>query len=436
MRAARCTAKMIMLAIFLLGLWPEPLRAQRTIPNMAILLYQRMIQRNPFDGRAYYRLGDAYIQKARENGDVKYFILAEQALRKSLDIAPRFSEASRHLAYVLYSRHAFEDAAAQASKTIDLNPADSHAYGILGDAYLEVGKYREAEEAYHKMVQIQGNLYSYSRRSGMKSIQGDVAGAVEDLQHAAREGQANGRPAESIAWVQWQLGNERFAQGKIKDAEGHYQEALKTYPNYYRAFAGLGRVRAAQKRYRKAIDLYKKAMSIIPLPEYVAALGNIYKRIGENEEAKRQYELVEYIGYLSAVNKVLYNRELAYFYADHDMKLNEALELARKELEVRKDIYAYDLLAWALYKNGRSQEALAAMKEALRLGTKDAKLFFHAGMIHYRLGHAKEAKKFLRLAVATNRYFHIFNADVADEALKELEGRSVPVAVARKGDAQ
>ena len=64
MRAPQYIGMMIMAAIFLLGLWPEPILAQPTAPDRTILLYQRMIQRNPFDARAYYRLGDAYIQKA------------------------------------------------------------------------------------------------------------------------------------------------------------------------------------------------------------------------------------------------------------------------------------------------------------------------------------------------------------------------------------
>ena len=97
--------------------------------------------------------------------------------------------------------------------------------------------------------------------------------------------------------------------------------------------------------------------------------------MGKSAEARKQYELVEYIGKLSALNKALYNRELAYFYADHDIKPKEGLELAQRELDYRRDIYAYDVMAWNLYKNGKAEEAGEAINNALRLGTKDAKLF-------------------------------------------------------------
>ncbi len=182
-------------------------------------------------------------------------------------------------------------------------------------------------------------------------------------------------------------------------------------------------MQAAQQHYQEAIDLYKQALAIVPMPDYAAALGDVYTQLGQPEEARKQYALVEYIGYLNTLNKVLYNRELAAFYADHNMKLPVALDLAHKELEVRQDIYAYDLLAWTLYKNGQPQEALAAITEALKLGTQDARLFFHAGMIYHDLGDAAKAKTSLQRALVTNPYFHVFHADLAKRTLEGLGER-------------
>jgi tetratricopeptide (TPR) repeat protein len=391
--------------------------------DQTIAFYQRALQRNSLDVRTYCGLGDAYSRKARESGDVTYFHLAEQALRKALQLRPQYSEALRHLAFVLYARHDFAGAAQEATKAIELDPTDGHAYGVLGDAHLEVGQYGQAQEALQRMLDLQRDLYAYSRLSGLKSLRGDTAGAIEDLKQAIELGQLEGRPQEHIAWAQWQLGNEYFALGNLREAEGQYRAALATYPDYYRALAGLAQVQVAQQHYQEAIDLYQQALAIVPMPDYAAALGDVYTQLGQPEEARKQYALVEYIGYLNTLNKVLYNRELAVFYADHNTKLAEALELAKKELEVRQDIYAYDLLAWILYKNGQPQEALAAITKALKLGTQDAKLFFHAGMIYHELGDIAKAKLSLQRALATNPYFHIVHADVAKRILEGLGER-------------
>ena len=102
------------------------------------------------------------------------------------------------------------------------------------------------------------------------------------------------------------------------------------------------------------------------------------------------------------------------------MKLNESLELARKELEVRQDIYSWDVLAWSLYKNGKFQEAADAISHALSQGTRDAQLFFHAGMIYERVGDSAKARGYLQQALATNAHFSILYSEKAVETLARL----------------
>ena len=398
-----------------------PVAAQGASTDHAILMNQRQLQRSPENAAAYLRLGDAYIQKARQTGDMSYCRLAEQALQRSLELAPQNAGAARHLAYVFSSRHEFREAATQAETAIGLDPSDSHAYGVLGDALLELGKYDEASRAFRQMMRLDESLYSLARLSGLNALQGDPESAIVTLRRAIAAGQATREPPESLAWAQWQLGAEHFSVGHLQDAEAQYVEALKTYPKYYRALAGLAQVRVAQQRYEEAVALYRQALGIVPLPEYAAGLGDLHTKLGQTSEAKKQYALVEYIGRLNIVNRVMYNRELATFYADHELKLDEAVDLARAELEIRQDIYGYDILAWALFRAGKPAEALALMSQALRLGTKDAKLFFHAGMIHRALGQRDSAREFLRRALSTNPHFHLLHAAVAERALKEIE---------------
>ena len=137
----------------------------------------------------------------------------------------------------------------------------------------------------------------------------------------------------------------------------------------------MGRVRAALGDTGAAVELFEKVVRILPDPAFVAILGDLYLVAGRREDAENQYSLVEKIGHLSTLSGQLYNRQLALYYADHDLKPDEAYQDAAKEYEIRRDIYGADAVAWTALKAGKIAEAQAASHEALKLGTKDAKLF-------------------------------------------------------------
>ncbi len=385
--------------------------------------YLARIELDPDSYSNYTKLGEAYVQKARETGDTAYYDKAEQALKKALELYPDSYATIVFLGQVSSSKHDFQGALGYAEKAVKLKPEDSYAYGILGDAYIELGEYDEAERTYEKMLSLSPDFYSYSRLSYIKELRGDTERAVQAMQEAIDYGAKQRLPEENMAWAHYILGEMYFNQGELEKAEEHYRKSLDTYENYYYALAGLGKVKAGQKRYEEAIELYNKAIAITPLPIFISSLGEIYEKTGNMKEAKKQYDLVEYIGLLSEVNEVIYNRELALFYADRDVKLDRAFDLASRELKAKKDIYSYDTLAWVYYKRNQLEEALDASQRSLSLGTRDAKLYFHAGMIHYKLGNIDKARAHLKEALLINPYFHVLYSDVAANTLKELENK-------------
>lgn len=408
-------------------------RAGTAATDQLLQFYQQRVARDPDDFSTYNRLGQVYLQKARETGEPSYYDLAEKALRKSLELVsrqPAAVTAMTYLAAVLFAKHQFQAALHAARQALLLDPNDLLPYAVVGDAYIELGEYERAAQAYERLRRQPDSFSAASRLAYVRFLHGDPHEALRLAGKATELAVAASAPAENVAWTQTEQGQLRFHVGDLPGAETAYQQALKTYPGYHRALAGLAQVRAARRRYAEAIVLYRQASAAIPLPDYVAALGDVYAKVGSAEESKKQYDLVEYIAFVNTLNRTLYNRELALFYADHERKLPEALELARRELEVRKDLYTYDVLAWALYKNGQPQEALSAMRRALSLGTQDARLFFHAGMIYHRLGQPQEAERYLRRALAVNPAFHIFHAEVAGRTLEALAAAPGP-AVAR-----
>ncbi len=399
---------------------PEP--ANRPNADTAIAFWQGRVAQNPNSFLDYTLLAEAYARKARETGDVSYYQRAEAALRRALEINPNYVQASAALSSVLFSMHDFEGALALAEPLAD-NPRATQALAVTGDTQLALGNYDEAEAAYQKLAALSPGPGLLSRQAIWADLHGDPDEALSLMQQAADLAWQAGDYRESLAWYDFQLGELNFKSGNLKEAESHYKAANQTFANNYLALAGLGKVRAAQGRYDEAIKLYEQAVAIIPQPDLLAALGDLYTIAGQPDQARLQYDTVEFIGQLAEINQAVYNRQLVLFYANHDLNLAKALELAQNEIATLKDIYGYDALAWALHKNGRHAEAAEAMTQAMKLGTQDAMLFYHAGMIYEATGDHDQAQTLLKEALAINPHFDLLQSRLAQAALNQLLAR-------------
>ncbi len=403
-----------------------PLASNESATDNTIRFLENRLKNDPEDYSANNKLAGLYLQKLRETGNVQYLDLTFRAARISLDSVPelRNSGGLAVLALAEFASHDFTGARDHAARLIELDPGKSYPQGILGDALVELGEYEKAEIAYKKITLLDGgsSYVSETRFARLAQLRGDNTAAQKHFATAlALALNQSAPPREAVAWCRWQLGETAFSVGDYETAEKNYTDALVTFPDYYRAIASLGRVLAARGDLPDAIKQYEKVALILPDPTYIAALGDLYKLAGRDEDAQRQYDLVEKIGHLSELNGALYNRQLALFYADHDVKTEEANKLAAKEYETRKDIYGADALAWTALKAGKSGEAHTAMKGALRLGTQDAKLFYHAGMIEKAAGNNVRAADYLQKALKLNPVFDALQAAKARAAAEELK---------------
>ena len=401
-----------------------PLAADTAPSDSAIRFLEERVRQDPDDFIAYNKLCGYYLQRQRETGDIQYLDLALRAAHASLKAIPAAQNPGglTALARAEFTAHDFAAARDDATQLMQLEPNKGYPYELLGDALLELGEYDKAQAAYTQLERLSGveSLSAQLRRARVALLYGRFNEAQTAYELARQIAQSASAPdRETLAWCTWQLGELAFAQGQYETAEQRYREALTILPDYYRAVASLGRVRAARGDLPAAIAQYEQVTKRLPDPIYVAALGDLYKLAGREREAQAQYTLVEQIARLSALNGQLYNRQLALFYADHDLKPDDAYALATREYEARRDIYGADAVAWTALKAGKLVEAQAALKEALRLGTRDAKLFYHAGLIARAAGEQTTAHDYLKRALALNPQFEPLQVTFAQHALAE-----------------
>jgi tetratricopeptide (TPR) repeat protein len=388
--------------------------------NEMIEFWQARFERDPRDFISLTFLGEAFIRKARETGDVSEYERADATLRKALELHPNYEVAQAYLSVVQYVKHDFQGALDLANQVYAAHPNAIQALATMGDAQLELGRYAEAESTYEQLNQKRPSAPVYTRLARLAWLHGQPTKALNWMQQAVDDSDEMGLSGENSAWYHFQLGELYFNTGQLEQADAQYAIALKAFDNYYLALAGRGKVRAAQGDYSDAITFYEQAVRIIPQPDLLSALGDLYTLTGDSVKAKQEYDTVEFIGKLQAINKVIYNRQLALFYTNHNLNLEKSLDMAQKELENRKDIYAYDTYAWALYKNKRYSEAAEMMKYAMELGTRDAMLYYHTGMIYRALGEDDRSAQMLSQALAINSHFDLLQAPIARNTLTSM----------------
>jgi tetratricopeptide (TPR) repeat protein len=360
------------------------------------------------------------MQKARETAEPGYYHRAEAAYQKALGIDPRHVGALVGMAWVRGALHEFEQSVEWATKALAVDVAYQPAYGLLGDAAVEMGDYDLAFQHYQKMLDLRPDISSYSRAAQLLWVTGNQRKAVWMMEKAVNAGASY---SEHTAWARSQLALMLWSQGALIPAEQVLDVAFKATPDNHHVLAAMAKLKSARKDYPAAIDYYKRAIAIVPQFETVVALGDLYAVAGQKDETEKQYALVETINRLNRASGVRTDLQMAKFYSDHDRDLAQAVQEAEAAASTRKTVYAFDTLAWSYYKAGRYEEARKAIRKALVRRTPDAEILFHAGMIYARLGDRVTAQKFLYEALSLNPHFHPAHAAAAAATLAQLNSR-------------
>ena len=401
-------------------------------PAEAIELFELRVKVHPNDHTSFATLGDLYEGKGRETDDLAWFARAEMAHRRALELFPEYVRAKVSLAVVLCDRHKFAEALVLAQAVHKTNPKNIDALAVVGDAQLELGRYPEAEQSLRALVQrLPESAPALARLARLEELKGHTEDALELDRRAMSLLRKAGASAETLAWYQFREADLLFNAGRVDEAGKVAEAILTAVPAHHDATASLARVRAAQGRTSEAIALYEKAVAIAPDPSMLVLLGDLYDLIGDSSRARANRDRMQ----RATSGQPEYRRVLCLFDADHEGDLPRALALARQDLQERQDIYGHDALAWALLKNGHPEEAAGPMTEALKLGTRDARLFFHAGMIYHRLRDPAKARDYLGRALALNPRFSPWDAPQARRTLAELGPLDRPSAGSATPDA-
>jgi len=382
----------------------SPSRPPADIREEDIAFYQARVARDPYGARDLAMLGGLYLARARETGSYQDLLRAEDAARTSYrHRARRNGEAAALLASALLAEHRFTEAYTTAKALVAADSSEPGTRAMLGEIALELGHYEEAKRLFSTIETQRYAPALAPRYARWLELEGRPVEAL-DLLRSVRRDLDNGFrvPAEQLAWFDLRIGDLELRRGRLREAGKAFASGLSEAPEDYRLLGAEARLHAARRDWLGAIRFGERAIANVLDPATLGLLSDCYAAEGDTAKAAEYAKAME----VSVSQQPgAFHRAWSLFLLDHGRDVPLVLRKASVELRSRKDVYGYDLVAWALHQSGRDIEAAALVEQALSQGTRDAMLYWHAGAVAAALGDSTLARARFEGAREINPYY-------------------------------
>ena len=338
------------------------------------------------------QLAALHMQRAREGGGWQDYLTAESFARHSLTRRTNRNGASAvTLVNTLLAQHRFAEARDIAVALVQRESDIPEYRAQLGEVAMEVGDDALANAMFRSVWEQRTQLSMAPRVARWLELTNHVREARQLLQIARDE--ALGRrnvASETKAWFQLRVGDLELRAGNLRRAEQAYRVGLRIEPGDPRLFSAMARLATAHDNPQQAIAWGERAIGLQLDPATLGLVGDAYALVGDHAKATEYFRTLEIA---VATQPGAYHRAWSLYLLDHNLQVATVLAKATAELHDRRDVYGYDLMAWALHKAGRHQEAAVMMQRALRFETPDPLLVRHAQTIAASIAPSRVASR-------------------------------------------
>lgn len=355
---------------------------EHEVRDRDIAFYAKRLEGDPESATDRYSLAGLLYSRSRNTGSATDLDRAEDLIRESIDErTQRNYQAFDLLASVLMTRHEFQKARDVALRVNALDPGMSAHLALLGEIELELGMYDEARAHFDSVNYDERNFTIGARIARWHELTGSIDHARGLLQRAiVNVDKRDDLARDQVAWFHYRLGDLELRAGNFSAADSAFRDGLRANPDDYRVLGGLARLELLRHQYRQAIQYGERATVTQFDPATLGTVSLAYAAIGDSAQAA-SYAHAMSVSALKQPGAI--HRAWGLFLLDHGTAQDkkDVLVRARQELQTRKDVYGHDLMAWALYRNGRLPEARSEMRLALAQHTQDVALAEHARAI-------------------------------------------------------
>ncbi len=351
--------------------------SERSERDVQIRVWHEALDADPTSALVTGQLAALHLQRAREGGGWDDYIKAEAFARQSLGKRTHRNLATAStLVSILLAQHRFTEARVIAEQLVRDDPDTPQYRATLAEVAMELGDDAAADSLFGSVWADRSVLTIAPRLARWLELHNHIPEARALLIAARDDALARREIArETQAWFHLRVGDLELRRGRNEAAAEAFEAGLAIEPDDPRLLAAMARHAAALGEWRRVIEWGERAIGVQLDPATLGLVGDAYEALGQTRKADEYFRTLEVA---VSLQPGAYHRAWSLYLLDHGLQVAEVLQKAQDELRERKDVYGYDIVAWALHKSGRHADAQVAMRQALRLGTTDPLLMRHA----------------------------------------------------------
>lgn len=399
--------------------------------NVALEQYKNLIEEDPQDAQAQLRIADIQRRMGKLDAALESLKKAQVLVQDSLEIPYNFAliyAAQGRYDEAIQSLQGLLDKTARADGTYSASEANNRAVFLerLGGLYRETGKTQLAAETFRKAL----SLGDENAIRGYQQL-------IDTYRDAKQWSQATQVAQEASAkfpkdrGLKLLLAQQMTDMGQAEPGVELAKSLLKGTKDDRDIRIALSQIYSRLRRWTEAEEAAAKALELSDSndeKEYVAYIeGAIFQRQKKWEAAEDRYRKV----LAGDPNSAMAMNDLGYMLADRGVRLEEALSLIKKAVDIEPQNGAYlDSLGWVYYRLGKYDLAEENLRKAVAKSNNDATVHDHLGDVYLKTGKLKLAAAHWERALEEwNKSVpaEVESADVA-KVQKKLESARVRLA--------
>ena len=226
-----------------------------------VTYFSHIVSLNPEARNAHYNLSDALAKAGRREEALAKARIAEEILRRALEIDPNHKNTRYYIAEILRLQSRDEEALEAYRAVLEIDPRYAPAHAYMGYVLLQLHRYAEAIKPLNKaliLIKAAPTLTSNLPTAG--------------LLHAL-------------------LGKASWGLGRLEAGDEYFRRALELDPHNMQTIEYVAAAHFRQKRYQETLDLYRTLLEIDPDRAATHAdIGATLHFLGQSEEAIRSLE--------------------------------------------------------------------------------------------------------------------------------------------------